>query len=423
MPNEPQLLRKELDALRRAYAMKLPEKIRLVEQAWARLESEPGSPESVTALRRLAHSLAGSGATFGFRSVSEAARTLEQSLVALGDNHPVPAGAARQQLSVHLERLSRAAKMPAALTRRAIVPPKELADEQLPEPYRVMIVDGSQSLCDYYARILEDAGSVAVTATDPAKAMETLAEFRPDILLLDLSPPGYSGADFAAKLRQQEAFVAMPIVFLSAESDWVKQMAAMGRGGDDILSEPIDPAYLVAAVTNRAQRARALRPFMALDGLTGLPSSVALMGQLETQLARAKRGGAALAFAMVDIDHFKAVTHTYGQGTGDRVLMSLSGLLKRRLRGSDVIGRHGGEAFAMILNEADGPAAVRVLAQVSHDFGQIRQVAGGEEFKATCSVGIAAYPDCQDAAGLSEAARRALYAAKGAEHGRVMLAE
>lgn len=110
MPNEPKLLRKELDAMRHAYAAQLPEKIRQVESAWARLGNGSPDPRAAGELLRLAHNLASSGSVFGFHAVSEAAHSLEQSLNHLGETPRAPTPAEHQTLHVHLERLNLAAR-------------------------------------------------------------------------------------------------------------------------------------------------------------------------------------------------------------------------------------------------------------------------------------------------------------------------
>ena len=93
------------------------------------------------------------------------------------------------------------------------------------------------------------------------------------------------------------------------------------------------------------------------------------------EVACAKRQRAQLAFAMIDIDYFKQVNDTYGHPVGDGVIKSLSRLLKQRLRETDVVGRYGGEEFAVILSNTDGMAAVKVLdtiRKVFHSFATSR---------------------------------------------------
>ncbi|MNY17455.1 Response regulator PleD [compost metagenome] len=229
--------------------------------------------------------------------------------------------------------------------------------------------------------------------------------------------PGCNGLDLAAAIRQQDAYDSIPIVFLTADASAEKHLAALELGGDDYLLKPLRAEHVSVSVLSRLQRARLLRTYMTRDSLTGLYNHTHLQEQLELALARARRHGGPFAFAMVDLDRFKSVNDTHGHLAGDRVIKSLSTLLKQRLRNTDLIGRYGGEEFAVILGGVDAAGAVQVLDEIRRAFAGLRHRTGdGGEFAVTLSAGVAAYPGHGELSALIEAADRALYRAK--EQGR-----
>jgi len=297
----------------------------------------------------------------------------------------------------------------------------EVVSEKEIEPYKVLIVDDAPSLASFYAYTLQDAGMEARIVTDPFKLLESLSEFNPELILLDMYMPGCSGAELAKVIRQQEAYVSTPIVFLSAETDLEKQLEAMKLGADDFLTKPIQAPHLVASVTARVFRSRILRSFMVKDSLTGLLNHTKIKEQLDFELSRAARQKRPLVFAMVDIDYFKRVNDTYGHPMGDRVIKSLSRLLQQRLRKTDIVGRYGGEEFAVILTDTDGDTAFNVMNEIRMGFEQIRQQGENGEFSVTFSCGLAVFPMFKTAAELGSAADKALYEAKRGGRNRVVL--
>jgi diguanylate cyclase (GGDEF)-like protein len=296
--------------------------------------------------------------------------------------------------------------------------------EQLEEEaYRVLIIDDDPGLSNYHKSVLESAGVEVEVVHDPLAVLLPLADFRPELLVMDLYMPNCHGKDLAAAIRQENAYLPIPIVFLSAEDDISKQLDVMTIGGDDFLVKPIHPEYLVAAVVTRAKRFRTLRGLMVRDSLTGLLNHTTTNEQTKIELARARRIKNSFSFVILDIDHFKKVNDQYGHPAGDRVIKSLSNLLKQRLRATDVIGRYGGDEFAVVLPDADTGVAHRILDEVRQSFADIRHQHDDGEFAVTLSGGIATFPQFTEVPHLIEAADKALYVAKNDGRNQILNAD
>lgn len=133
------------------------------------------------------------------------------------------------------------------------------------------------------------------------------------------------------------------------------------------------------------------------------------------------------ALLMVDIDHFKRVNDHYGHLAGDHVLRHIVGVLRQRLRASDVLGRYGGEEFMVLLPSTDLHGA----AQLAEQLRQAVQAAPcewqGQRIPFTVSIGVAASADTpadpsRTSEALLQAADQALYRAKDDGRNRVALA-
>jgi len=270
---------------------------------------------------------------------------------------------------------------------------------------------------------LKTAGIYSQIVTNPLDILRAIEEFLPDLILLDLYMPECTGLELAQVIRQMKAFVSLPIVYLSAETNREKQLAAIGLGGDDFLTKPIKPDHLISSVTSRIERYRQLRELMLRDSLTGLFNHTSIRNRLGQEIARSARSNQPLTFAMVDIDNFKKVNDSHGHAAGDRVLKALSHLFTRRLRQSDIVGRYGGDEFVIVMPNTDETAALRILNDLREAFSLVRHSSMGNEFTTTLSCGLASFPKYQNVASLSEAADQAMYIAKRQGSNQVILAE
>ncbi len=161
------------------------------------------------------------------------------------------------------------------------------------------------------------------------------------------------------------------------------------------------------------------------DGLTGLLNHRRLHERMKEELSRSLRYHHPMALLMIDVDYFKRYNDTYGHQQGDELLRILAETLQYNVRQTDIVGRYGGEEFAIILPETDKQSAV-VLAQRLCDTvarTPFPGVPGGPPTRCTISVGVASYPE--DGLTVSElvaAADSALYRAKRYGKNRVVMA-
>jgi diguanylate cyclase (GGDEF)-like protein len=158
-----------------------------------------------------------------------------------------------------------------------------------------------------------------------------------------------------------------------------------------------------------------------LDGLTGTHNRRHFMELAQLQFESARRFAQPLTAIMIDIDRFKQVNDTLGHAVGDEVLRAVAERVRNTLRAVDILGRTGGEEFAILLPGTVREAASSVLAE------RIRRAVGdgavhteSGPVHVTISLGVAsAGPDCPDLAALLRAADAALYEAKQGGRNRV----
>jgi diguanylate cyclase (GGDEF)-like protein len=276
-------------------------------------------------------------------------------------------------------------------------------------PSAVLLVESDQAQAQAAARCLEEA-NIRVVRSPLAQAVQELLDREvPDLLLTTPRLSDGDGCAVARMVRQDPRFHLLPIVFLGAP-DVEHQIQALRAGADDYLTVPFDPQLLLQTVITRAERGRRLREMLHRDDLTGLLNHATLMAELEYAVEYARRHGGPLAFVVFDLDRFGQVNERFGQLVGDQVLLHVANVFRSSVRASDVIGRFGGEEFAMILRGAGADGAAVLAAKLRRVLGeQAARTAEGVIIPLQVSVGWACFPlDGTTAGELAHSAMRAL---------------
>lgn len=185
----------------------------------------------------------------------------------------------------------------------------------------------------------------------------------------------------------------------------------------------LGPVLVAAANVERRQLLDQLERAALHDDLTGTLNRHAFMTQGGGVLAELQDSLAPVAVFLVDADHFKQVNDTYGHAAGDRALVALSAAVRLAIRQGDILGRLGGEEFALILPGA-APGEAKVVAERLRQMVEDLQVVldSGDVLRLSVSVGVVAA--ASSAMGLPEMlslADRAMYEAKRMGRNRVQM--
>ncbi|HCI82526.1 MAG TPA: hypothetical protein DHW02_22860 [Ktedonobacter sp.] len=166
------------------------------------------------------------------------------------------------------------------------------------------------------------------------------------------------------------------------------------------------------------------------DAITGLPNHRAIMSRIDEEVARCERMQSQCAILFLDIDHFKRVNDTWGHRAGDAILCEVATRLQTTLRLSDVVGRYGGEEFALLLPETDVVGAsetaerLRLAIAMYPCVWQSEDGASNATIAITASIGVVAYGmHGTTRETLVERADQAMYRAKQKGRNRICVAD
>lgn len=178
---------------------------------------------------------------------------------------------------------------------------------------------------------------------------------------------------------------------------------------------PVGIIGMATDISERKAMERDLRRLATTDSLTGAHNRRHFLAGLGAELERAQRYGNPLSVLMLDVDHFKAINDRHGHALGDEALKALVGTLRGGLRDMDVVGRLGGEEFAILLPETGQAGLMEVAERLRQRVAALALPlpGGGGTLSFTVSIG-GALPGPLDGGAQTVLARadRALYQAK-----------
>lgn len=155
--------------------------------------------------------------------------------------------------------------------------------------------------------------------------------------------------------------------------------------------QPMGRVYSFRDLTERLSADRRIAELARTDALTGLPNRAEMAAVVERAARAAVQHGGSFALMLVDLDRFGSLNEILGSSSADRVLLEVTRRLRGALRQRDVVGRIGGDQFALLLHDADAKAAEVAVWRVLAAVAQPTEI-DGLQFTLTCSIGITLCP-------------------------------
>ena len=291
----------------------------------------------------------------------------------------------------------------------------------------LLVADDEPDARDVLAQVLAPEYDV-LAAADGQQAVDLARAERPDVVLLDLNMPRLDGFQALERLRADPSTTDIPVIFVSARSDDAVKVRSLDLGAVDYLQKPFSERELRARVERTLRMVRsqvALRELAQTDALTGLANLRAFRARVEEEVKRARRYRTPLTCVMADMDQLKPVNDELGHAAGDRAIAAVAAVLREELRETDFGARYGGDEFVILLPHTDADEgrvfAERACARLHETVLEI----AGRHVHLGASFGVASLSGGEEEDGaeaLVRAADAALYGAKRAGRGRVVVA-
>lgn len=277
-----------------------------------------------------------------------------------------------------------------------------LPHTQAPES-RVMVVDDDPTTRHSIAQMLTPWGLRVTELGYPSQFWEVFRQTQPDLLLLALDMPTFSGVDLCRVVRQDARYGDLPILMVAGQSDTATVRQVFEVGGDDLISKPIVGPELVTRVLSRIERSRLRQQLDQMcqqqsgawpqpdniDPLTQIANSRHFAAFLQQQWERHRQNSAPIAAILCSLDEFADYTTKYGPTTGDLLLRRLAQTLQQTINlNIDLVARYSPAGFGLVLPNTNLDEALRVVARIQRAGSQIKLSEASFQEKVSISLSL-----------------------------------
>jgi diguanylate cyclase (GGDEF)-like protein len=213
-----------------------------------------------------------------------------------------------------------------------------------------------------------------------------------------------NGYEACRVLKSNPLTADIPIIFVTASQSADDEEKGLLLGAVDYVTKPVNLSILRARVLNHMELVyyrKKLEVLSCIDGLTGTSNRRQLDIMLRQYCASTIRSGSCLSLLIIDIDDFKSYNDTYGHIKGDQCLKLVAQtMMSVRRRETDIIGRYGGEEFAVILPETDAKGGLLIANDILDRIRNLKiaHLGSSVESMVTASIGLATFIAEKDSA-------------------------
>jgi diguanylate cyclase (GGDEF)-like protein len=296
---------------------------------------------------------------------------------------------------------------------------------------RAVIADDDPVTMAILSGALRRWGIEVIAAPDGTRAWEALAAVpAPELAIIDWMMPGLDGIEICRRIRQDDRLAGMYVLLLTGRGSRTDLVVGLDAGADDYMIKPIDTeelrarvqvgrrvatlqARLADRVSDLQTASEHLARLVSTDVLTNVYTRRSWFERAAVEFSRSLRYGRSFSLMVIDLDFFKRVNDTFGHEAGDNLLRGFADLLRDESRQSDIVGRLGGEEFALLAPETPQASAQHLAGRIRDVCRNLVVASPAGPVRCSCSIGITEFAPTDDS--VESALRRAdaaLYEAK-----------
>ncbi len=258
---------------------------------------------------------------------------------------------------------------------------------------QVLVVDDDPLIHKALRPLLEPWGLGLTALEAPDRFWEVLEATQPDLLILDVEMPSFSGIELCQAVRTAPDWQNLPILFITSHRDAATVQAVFRAGADDFIAKPIVGPELLTRILNRLERNRLLQTRSHQDAVTGLPNYLHSKQALTQLFETAQRNGTLASLAIIRVADLGAIAHQHGQVAKCAVLQSWGQCFQAMTPEMSTVGYWGDGEFIIGFNVTDKIPEDTLASLLQVLRRQIITLPSGVRLQPVVEYGIAAYPE------------------------------
>ena len=266
------------------------------------------------------------------------------------------------------------------------------------QQHKVLVVDDSMVFRKTMKGMLENLFYKVITVAHGEEALGMITA-HPDlsIVVTDYNMPVMNGLELTNEIRKNHKKSELCIIAISSNNDEEINALFLKQGANDYINKPfskeefscrinnsIEALENIQLITNHANR----------DSLTGLYNRRYFHQHMKEYIEDTKESGEQFAIAMIDIDNFKNIRDTYAQDIADKIIVTISEILRTNTNYRDIVARFNDEEFCLVLKNISKQSASDILENLKVEVERFQfGVDATNQLKFTISIGVAIHND------------------------------
>lgn len=293
---------------------------------------------------------------------------------------------------------------------------KESFQNQSKAKYKVLVIDDDADVCEFIAKTLTQVGIEVRSLNEGTLLYQTLKNYQPDLLILDIFLPGHNGIQLLQTLRADVLFSDLIIMIITGKNDPLLFEKAHANRVDDIIYKPLDAKKLQTRTLSFLDKKSLSHIPQELDPLTGLHTLSFLQTDLIQELSHHQISGGLYALALFEINQFDNLVSIFGENAVNSIIISTVNFIISEFQHYRSFSYIGKGRFGILFQDINFDFLQTMVSDLLKGASQQVSLLAKNDIKITFDCGITYFPEQTTTANaLLEMCEKSLLLAKSKE--------